>query len=286
MCGINRFSSLFVGLIILLGSAGAGWGQTHPDFLKIGVRDINQGAFGIPGRLTRAEEEKEGAAIDTLLRDQLELSSQVEVTGYLQRLAEAIASRSDFGGVLRVLLARNQRHLAFATVAGYVYVDEELFKIAENEAEIAGVLAHEIGHLAARHGAENIIRTRLLKEKPGSATALLGPLLAIHGPEVSNDLETFWKAVRSSNELEADELATQYLWNAGFDPEGLLNFLGRVKDENRLEERAVLHPKVSHPPVTIRRERIRDVLQILPPLWAVRPDSSGFAEARNRLQSY
>jgi predicted Zn-dependent protease len=264
---------------------GTGWAQTHPDFFQIGQRDINQGVYGIPGRLTQTEEKEQGDAIDALLREQIVLSLESEVTLYLQRLAEVISSRSDFEGPIRVQLGRNQRHLAFATMAGYLYIDEEIFQVAENEAELAGVLAHEIGHLAARHGAENTLRTRLLKEMPGHITALLGPLQSISGPESSSNVEAFWKAVRFSNEIEADELATQYLWNAGFDPEGLLHFLGRIKDESRLEERPVLQAKVSHPPLTIRRERIEKALEMLPPLAEFRVDSSSFAAARDRLRS-
>jgi len=281
---MNHLRGLIVGLALFLESVCLVWGQAHPDFLKIGERNINQGVYGMPGRLTQAEEEEQGAAIDALLHDQTRLSADPEVTAYLQSLAEAISSRSDFKGPLRVQMGRNQRHLSFATLAGYLYVDVELFKIAESEAELAGVLAHEIGHLAACHGAENILRSRLLKEKPGHISALLAPLLAIGGSEPVGDVESFWKAVRFSNEFEADELATQYLWNADFDPEGLLNFLGRVKDENRLDERHVSHPRVSHPPISIRREKIQRFLEILPPLPGVRTESPAFAEARNRLR--
>src|SRR5437867_645535 len=119
MCRLGR---VFAGLILLLCSVGTGWAQTHPDFLRIGERDINQGVYGIPGRLTQSEEKEQGAAIDALLRDEIVISAESKVTLYLQRLAEEISSHSDFEGPIRVQLGRNQRHLAFATMAGYLYV--------------------------------------------------------------------------------------------------------------------------------------------------------------------
>src|SRR5881296_1054195 len=135
---MSRLGRVFIGLILFFVSVVAGWAQTHPDFLLIGERDINQGVYGIPGRLTQIEEKEQGAAIDALLREQIVISAESEVTLYLQRLAEAISSRSDFEGPIHIQLGRNQRHLAFATMAGYLYVDEEIFKVAENEAELAG----------------------------------------------------------------------------------------------------------------------------------------------------
>src|SRR5437867_8293274 len=115
---MSRFGRVLALFIILIYPVGAGWAQTHPDFLRIGERDINQGVYGIPGRLTQTDEKEQGAAIDALLRDQTVISAESEVTLYLQGLAEAISSHSDFEGPIRVQLGRHQRHLAFATMAG------------------------------------------------------------------------------------------------------------------------------------------------------------------------
>jgi len=169
-------------------------------------------------------------------------------------------------------------------MAGRAYIDEKLVRIAENESQLAGAIAHEVAHLAARHGAENISRMRLLEANPSGFLTLLRPCLTIGNPFTAGGTDGFWQAVCYFNEIEADELATQYLWNSGFDPEGLLNLLTILQDQNWLDAPPGPNRPSSHPTVSVRQKRIRLQIKKLPGLAAGRLDSSDFQKFREETR--
>ncbi len=89
---------------------------------------------------------------------------------------------------------------------------------------------------------------------------------------------------RYGNEIEADELGTQYLWNSGFDPNGLASFLKRVKDNNLLDVAKGTWRPMSQPPLELRLKRIGKVLKKLPVLPSVRVNSSRFIKFQDQLR--
>jgi len=271
---------LALGFALLAMAALPAAAQMHPDFWAIGERDINPPVNGTPNQLSASEEVEQAQAIDALLLEKLVLSENRELLDYVQGLAEQLRRRSDLKEPLHVRLVRKQQYLASATLAGYLYVDEDLFRTVASESELAGVLAHEIGHLAARHGSENIARLRQLKARSSQLSNTLLPAPPEKVPTC--DLSAFWKTVRYENEVEADELATQYLWNSGFDPRGLWTFLQRVRQRNESDAPAGPGP-LTHPSISLRQEKIQAVLDLLPLPSSIRPDSPEFTVARARL---
>lgn len=121
---------------------------------------------------------------------------------------------------------------AFALPGGYIYLTRGLLALAENEAEVAGVLAHEIGHVTARHSAERYGNTVLA----GAATTLLGVLVG--GPAAQAAGGGAALALQSysrDQEFEADTLGVRYLSRAGYDPQGMSSFLEKLQAHGRLE---------------------------------------------------
>ena len=122
---------------------------------------------------------------------------------------------------------------AFALPGGYIYVTRGLLALADNEAELAGVLAHEIGHVTARHSAERYGQT----VAANIATAGIG-LLFGGGAEtqafqgISTVMLRSWSR---DQEFEADLLGVRYLSRAGFDPAAMAGFLGHLESHSRLE---------------------------------------------------
>lgn len=111
---------------------------------------------------------------------------------------------------------------AFATMGGYVYVNKGLIAAADNEAELASVIGHEIGHIAGRHGIEQM-RDRALSQGLLSATGLarsnavqIGVELAISRPNGRSD------------ELEADRFGLQNMARANYAPAGILGFMQKL----------------------------------------------------------
>lgn len=129
---------------------------------------------------------------------------------------------------------------AFALPGGYVYVTRGLLALAGDEAELAGVIAHEIGHVATRHGAQRMSNTMLANLGIG----LLG--LLFDSEQIAGIAQMGALAVIQSysreQEHEADLLGVNYLSRAGFDPEAMASFLGKLKAHSQLEAIIAGHP--------------------------------------------
>lgn len=123
---------------------------------------------------------------------------------------------------------------AFALPGGYVYVTRGLLSIANDEAEIAGVMAHEIGHVTARHSAERYGQTMLAN------IAQVGLAILTGSQAIGNAAGTVGTlAVRSfsrEQESEADTLGIRYLTRAGYDPNAMASFLETLLDDSRLQD--------------------------------------------------
>ena len=121
---------------------------------------------------------------------------------------------------------------AFALPGGYIYITRGLLALADNEAEVAGVLAHEIGHVTARHSAERYGST----VAAGVAATVLGVLVG--GPVAQAAGGAAGLALQSysrEQEFEADMLGVRYLSRAGYDPSGMSSFLSKLQAHSRLE---------------------------------------------------
>ena len=192
---------------------------------------------------------------------------------YVTRLGRRIASESEQPEAAWTFTVLDTPVVnAFATPGGYVYVSRGLIALADDEAELAGVIGHEIGHVAADHAA---------RRRRQSTLARLGALAAVIGASVLGAEGAMLDAVGQSaaaigqgavasfsreQELEADRLGVRYLARAGYDPEAQADFLesmqaqsalqselaGRAYDANRVDFFA------THPAAAARvREAIR-----------------------------
>ena len=131
---------------------------------------------------------------------------------------------------------------AFALPGGYVYVTRGLLALANNEAELAGVLGHEIGHVTARHTAQRYDRAQL--GQLGAVAAQLGGLLLggyLGGPRArgwaaqvggqvgSLGAQAYVQGFSREQEFEADQLGIRYLGAAGYDPGAMASFLAALQ---------------------------------------------------------
>ena len=148
---------------------------------------------------------------------------------------------------------------AFALPGGHMYLYTGLMKLMENEAELAGVMAHEIGHVAARHHGErltrmygyNLLVSVLLGDDPGAAANI-----ASHLVEMNFSRE---------NEREADAIAVEMLWRAGYDPGAMLTFMEKMREQEQRRGAAPSLPFLSsHPPTQERIALLRQHLARYP----------------------
>lgn len=127
---------------------------------------------------------------------------------------------------------------AFALPGGYIYISRGLLALAENEAEVAGVLAHELGHINALHhgrrqGSETI--AGLLIAGAGIAASAAGVGNNQIGQLGSAVAQSVLRGYSREHELESDRLALRYMSRAGYDPQAMVDFLKKMRGQSRLE---------------------------------------------------
>lgn len=162
--------------------------------------------------------------------DDPELGAYVATLG--ARLA-AVSERPDLDFTFTVLNSPVVN--AFALPGGYVYVSRGLVALANSEAELAGVIGHEIGHVTARHAAERYSRSVLVSLGAG----LLG---AISGERAVADLANlggglYLRSYSRDNEFEADSLGLRYMTSVGYEPGAVADFLTSLGAQTSLEAR-------------------------------------------------
>ncbi len=121
---------------------------------------------------------------------------------------------------------------AFALPGGYVYVTRGLLALASNEAELAGVLAHEIGHVVARHSAQRYSRGVLTQVLAGGLSAAIGNGA---GEVIGMGANAYMQSFSREHEFEADKLGVRYLSRAGYDPAAMASFLKKLRAHSRLQ---------------------------------------------------
>jgi len=157
---------------------------------------------------------------------------------YLDQLGQKLAGHSEYQEFNFTFTLLNTPIVnAFALPGGYVYVSRGLLALASNEAELAGVVAHEIGHVTARHTAERMSSATLAQI--GVLAGAIGAA-ALGLPSQVADLgqTAAVAAIQSysrSQELEADTLGIRYMSDAGYDPNAMVTFLATLREHSIVE---------------------------------------------------
>ncbi len=184
------------------------------------------------------------------------------------RLA-AVSDRTDIEYHFTVIDEKDQVN-AFALPGGWIYVYTGLLNEAEDEGELAAVLAHEIGHVAARHHTRemtkllgySLVMQLVLGQDPNQYAALAAELFGTLGQlKFSRD-----------NELESDELALKYLSRAGYGPDFLLSFLEKLQGMESTEPSKIAAFLSTHPIGQVRLDRARNAARQYPGHPGLSPD--------------
>jgi predicted Zn-dependent protease len=153
---------------------------------------------------------------------------------YVARVTSRIAKGSDRPDIAyRVTVLNNQVVNAFALPGGYVYVTRGLLALVDDEAELAGVLGHEIGHVIARHSAQ--------RQTAALGASVIGAVLgAVVGSQAVNQVvglggQGLLAGYSRDQEYEADALGVRYLAKAGYDPYAQGDFLATMEEQRKLQ---------------------------------------------------
>lgn len=178
--------------------------------------------------LSDEQEVELGKQINQQLLDgnQITLSDNQQLNRYLERIGQRIVPHSDRALIPYTFqVVEDDSINAFATMGGFVYIHTGLMATADNEAELASVVAHEIGHIAARHAVEQM-RQRAIAQGLLSAAGLeesnavqIGVELAVSRPNSRED------------EREADQKGLDSLTKAGYAPIGMISFMEKLQQQ-------------------------------------------------------
>ena len=160
------------------------------------------------------------------------------LTDYVRRVALTLSRVSETPDFPYTITTLNDDAVnAFALPGGYIYITRGLLALADNEAEMAGVLAHELGHSVARHTAERYskaVAANLGMNILGVIGSVMGAPPGI-GNIASFGTQAYLQAFSRDQELEADLLGVRYLARAGYDPAAMTSFLRKLQANDRLE---------------------------------------------------
>lgn len=178
------------------------------------------------------QEEKLGLQVrDQLAKEGVKYVDDAQVTQYVQGVANKLfvpAERDRRGVRWRLYVIDDAKTVnAFATPGGHLYVYSGLLLAADNEAEVAGVLAHEVGHVVHRHSARQMVNAYGLQAVLSLALGQNPSLLKQIGAGVAG--KGLMLAHSRGDEEEADEAGARYSAIAGYDPRGLVTFFSKLR---------------------------------------------------------
>jgi len=235
-------------------------------------------------------EEKEiamGKQYSTEIDRSAKLLTDPVVNEYINRVAQNVARNSDLKIPLTVKVIDSPELNAFALPGGFLYVNTGLILAAEEEDQVAGVVAHEIAHVAARHWASQMTKMTVAQFAmlplifiPMSYPVYMGVMEAyMNGVPLA-----FLKFSRGA-EAEADYLGIQYMYKAGYDPNSYVAFFGKVMEEERRIPGSMPSVFMDHPPTGDRIIKSEEeIKQILPKRDQYLVSTSEFDDVKSRLQ--
>jgi len=186
-----------------------------------------------------------------LLRNQFRLSDNRQVNRYVTRLGDSLVPYSDRPNLPYTFqVVEDDSVNAFATMGGFVYVTTGLLQEADNEAQVAGVMAHEIGHIAEKHSIQQMRETII-------ARGLADAAGVDRNVAVQLGLEIALRLPRSrQHEYEADRSALDTMLAAGYAPVGLIQFFEKLLDKPSPPTFLSTHPA--------SQDRIEALQQMIP----------------------
>jgi predicted Zn-dependent protease len=250
----------------------------------IGDRDINKGSLNF---ISLEKEIALGKSLAQEVERQSKLLTDPEITEYVNRVGQNLVKNSDAKVPFTIKVIDSDEINAFALPGGFFYVNTGLITSADEESEIAGVMAHEIAHVAARHGTKQYSKAMLMNYATipliflggglgyglYQAAGFLIPLQFLH---FSRQAET-----------EADFLGLQYMYKTGYDPTAFISFFEKVQAQEKKKPGKLAKAFSTHPPTGDRIEKSQaEIATILPSREQYVINTSEFDKIKSKLLAY
>jgi predicted Zn-dependent protease len=250
--------------------------------LLIGKRDINKHQIDF---YSLQKEVALGQQLAAQIDQQGKFIDDPVITEYINRVGQNLVLHSDAKVPFTIKVLDSEDVNAFALPGGFFYVNKGLILAADNEAEIAGVMAHEIGHVAARHGVEQASKAQFAQFAMIPLIFMTGGLayLVYNVANIALPL-AFLKFTRGM-ESEADMLGAEYAWAAGYDPAYLVKFFEKIEKLDKSKPGTLSKMFETHPPTPERVTKVTALIAKFPDREEYIVNTSDFNKIRSRMMA-
>ncbi len=239
-------------------------------------------------KFAAADDVKLGREAAAQAEQQLQLNRDPELGGYIERVGERLAAaipqefqHPEFQYSFKVVNAKDIN--AFALPGGPMYVNSGMITAAKTEDEMAGVMAHELSHVALRHGTAQVTKAQkyqMLSGIMGMGGQILGGPIGSIAQMGSQGVGVYLLKFSREYETEADLLGARIMANAGYDPRQLANMFQTIESQGGGGGPSFLS---DHPSPKDRYAKINQEAQLLKINTAATPDEHDFMVAQQRL---
>jgi beta-barrel assembly-enhancing protease len=279
-----RSATLLVILTAVSLSVFAGDDKKNPkdDPDAIGDRDVGKGV----NFYSLEKEIALGRQLAQEVERQAKVINDPTVAEYVNRLGQNLVRNSDAKVPFTIKVLDSEEVNAFALPGGFFFVNSGLILKADTEAELGGVMGHEIAHVACRHGTRNATRGEIAQ------IAMIAASIAIpYGwtgyavrQGASMAIPIGFLTFSRANEREADHLGLQYMYKAGYDPTAFVDFFEKIETLEKKKPGTVAKVFSTHPMTDDRITAAqKEIQQDLPPRSEYVVNTSEFNDVKDRL---
>jgi predicted Zn-dependent protease len=240
----------------------AGDKKKNSDVEEIGNRDINKGNWNM---MSIEKEIALGKGLAQEIERQVKLIDDPEINEFVSRVGQNLVRNSDAKVPFTIKVVDSDEINAFALPGGFFYVNSGLITSADEEAELAGVMAHEIAHVAARHGTEQYTKGTIANYATIPLIFLGGGLGYGLYQAAGFLIPLKFLQFSRSAETEADFLGLQYVYKTGYDPTAFVSFFEKIQAQEKKKPGKLSKAFSTHPPTADRIEKTQaSISTILP----------------------
>ncbi len=279
-------STAFLAAFALLpsGSWAADKNDKKNDPDEIGNRDVGKGV----NFYSLEKEIALGKQLAQEVERQAKIIDDPVIAEYVNRVGQNLVRNSDAKVPFTIKVLDSEEVNAFALPGGFFFVNSGLILKADSESELAGVMAHEIAHVAARHGTKQATRGELAQIGMIAASIVVpyswAGYAAMQGANLG--IPMGFLAFNRSMEREADYLGLQYMYKAGYDPTSFVDFFEKIESMEKTKPGTVSKVFSTHPMTDARIKASQDEIQAIlkaKPEYVV--NTSEFNDVKARLYS-
>jgi beta-barrel assembly-enhancing protease len=264
------YPAIFV-IVISLITIGQPQAVRAADWIQI----LMQGAQVIQlSNMSDAQEASFGAQINqSLISNKIKINQNPAVNAYVDRIGQRLAKNSTRPNIKYTFQVIEDNNInAFATMGGYVYINTGTLKAADNEAQLAGVMGHEIGHIAGRHALQHIKQAALAQGITSIAGVDRDQIVQI-ATQVAFTLPN-----SRQDEYDADRRGLTTMIQTGYAPSAMPEFMKKLVSNNSAPEFLSSHPAVT--------ERVANLQKMIPAAYQNRTEGLNVNTYKQNLRSF